>query len=613
MIAKKIPIKSIKKSSFTGLVDYLMNRQGKTERVGEVSVTNCHSDDPCWAAREVKATQALNTRAESDKTYHLLISFRPGENPSPEVLKAIEDRICKGLGYGDHQRVSAVHHDTDNLHVHIAINKIHPTRHTILEPYYDHKKLAELCARLELEYGLEHDNHTPKKTVGQTKAADMENAAGVQSLIGWIKSECLPRIDAAKTWDELHKTMAENGLDIRKRGNGLVMADRSGTVVKASSISRTCSKEALEARLGAFQPPPEMQAQEQPKHRYEKKPVAFRVDTTELYAEYQAERRSNTHERGLEWKAARERKTRLIEAAKRSARLKRATIKLTKGGLGKRVLYGLVSKQLKAEIKKINQEYLAERQAIYDKYKRRVWNDWLKLKAEQGNQDALNALRARQARARLRGDTVSSKSPAKHQDMPNWAVVDSVTKKGTIIYQLKDAVIRDNGELLQVAKGASQEGLEAVLRVALHRYGENLTVNGSAGFKEQILMAAVAARLEIRFDDPEIEKRRVALMAGRELSNPSADKYIDERNQKRVRIFDIPEHKRFNTTHAGTVSFAGIRQVDGQTLALLKKDQFVMVLPVDGSAARRLQQVKVGDPVGVTAEGMIQVKGRSRK
>ena len=613
MIAKRIPIKSIKKSNFTGLVKYIVSDQNKVERLGKVRVSNCHSNDPSWAAIEVQATQAENTRAETDKTYHLLISFRPGETPPPEVLEGIEDRICKGLGYGDHQRVSAVHHDTDNLHVHIAINKIHSVRHTILEPYYDHKKLGELCAKLELEYGLERDNHTPKKTAGQVKAADMENAAGVESLIGWIRRECLPQIEAAPSWNELHRVMSENGLDLRKRGNGLVVSDRSGTVVKASSVSRKCSKDALESLLGAFEPPAERQAHEQSKRCYEKKPVRSRVDTTELYAEYQAEQRSNMEARAEAWETARERKNRLIEAAKRSGRLKRAAIKITKGGLGKRMLYGLVSKELKAEIKKINQEYRADRQAIYDRYKRRVWNDWLKVKAEQGNKEALEVLRARQARAHLKGDTISSKSPPKHQGMPPGAVVDSVTKKGTVIYRLEDAVVRDDGELLHVAKGAGREGLEAVLRMAMHRYGENITVNGSADFKEQVVMAAAAARLDIHFDDPELEKRRTAIMVGKELSRASADKYIDERNQKRTRIFDIPEHKRFNAWHAGEVSFAGVRQVDGQALALLRKDDLILVLPVDDAIARRLQRIKVGDSVGVTAGGMIQVKGRSRK
>jgi hypothetical protein len=28
----------------------------------------------------------------------------------------IEERFCKEVGYAEHQRVSVVHHDTDNVH-----------------------------------------------------------------------------------------------------------------------------------------------------------------------------------------------------------------------------------------------------------------------------------------------------------------------------------------------------------------------------------------------------------------------------------------------------------------------------------------------------------------
>jgi hypothetical protein len=115
------------------------------------------------AITEVLATQHANTRAKGDKTYHLIVSFRAGEQPSADTLRAIEERICAGLGYGEHQRVSAVHNDTDNLHIHIAINKIHPTRNTMHEPYYSHRALAELCTALERDYGLERDNHEPRQ------------------------------------------------------------------------------------------------------------------------------------------------------------------------------------------------------------------------------------------------------------------------------------------------------------------------------------------------------------------------------------------------------------------------------------------------------------------
>ena len=345
MIAKRVAMKSVKKSCFIALVAYLLGQQGKADRVGLVNVTNCHSDDPQWAGFEVKATQEQNTRAESDKTYHLLVSFRAGENPLPEVLEAIEERISKSLGYGEHQRVSVVHTDTDNLHLHICINKIHPDRLTIHEPYFDHKTLAKACAQLETEYGLERDNHIPKKTVGETRAADMENAAGLESLIGWIRREFLHEILTAKSWGELHNILRENGLEMRERGNGLVILDREGVGVKASSVSRNCSKAALEARLGKFEAGPSAYNQERPKRRYVPKPVISRVDTSELFAEYKAERQAEMQGRGGEFQSAKENKNRRIEDAKRSARLKRAAIKLASGRISKTLLYGLVRKK----------------------------------------------------------------------------------------------------------------------------------------------------------------------------------------------------------------------------------------------------------------------------
>jgi hypothetical protein len=183
VIAKHVPMKSVKHSDFAGLVKYIIDEQRKHERVGDVSVTNCHSDLAADAITEVINTQAQYTRAVSDKTYHLILSFRAGEHPDEAKLRAIEARICDALGYGGHQRVTAVHHDTDNLHVHIAINKIHPTRYTIHDPYNDHKTLAQLSEALEREYGLERDNHRATRRGSQNRAEDMERHAGIESLL----------------------------------------------------------------------------------------------------------------------------------------------------------------------------------------------------------------------------------------------------------------------------------------------------------------------------------------------------------------------------------------------------------------------------------------------
>src|SRR6266404_6147126 len=147
MISKKVAMKSAEKSRFGKLVAYLLDPQGKKTRVGEVSITNCVSNDTTWAVREISATQQLNTRAISDRTYHLLVSLRAGENPDAQTLRVIEERFCKELGYAEHQRVSVVHHDTDNVHIHVAINKIHPATLTLHNPGCDYKTL-KICSSI---------------------------------------------------------------------------------------------------------------------------------------------------------------------------------------------------------------------------------------------------------------------------------------------------------------------------------------------------------------------------------------------------------------------------------------------------------------------------------
>ena len=337
------------------MAEYITDAQSKTERLGLVTVTNCQAGTVQAATDEVLATQHMNTRATGDKTFHLLVSFRAGEKPDTDTLKAIEERICAGLGYGEHQRISAVHHDTDNLHIHIAINKIHPTRNTMHEPFQSYRTLGELCEVLERDYGLEKDNHTPARSIAEGRAADMERHAGVESLVGWIKRECLEEIKAAQSWTELHEALQANGLELRAKGNGFVIEAGDGTQGKASTVARELSKPKLEARFGPFEASPERQAETKAKRQYQKKPVRLRVNTVELYARYKADQQTLAATQRAALDKARQRKTRKVEDAKRSNRLRRATIKvLGENRLNKKLLYAQASKALRAEIDRIN-------------------------------------------------------------------------------------------------------------------------------------------------------------------------------------------------------------------------------------------------------------------
>jgi hypothetical protein len=508
MIAKHVPMRSLGKSDFAGLVAYIMDAQSKTERVDLVRQTNCEAGTVEAAVIEVLATQHSNTRAASDKTFHLLVSFRAGENPDEKTLAAIEHNICDGLGFGEHQRISAVHRDTDNVHIHIAINKIHPTRLTIHDPHQSYRTLGGLCEALEVEYKLERDNHEAGRSIAEGRAADMERHAGVQSLVGWIRRECLDEIQKASTWAELHRSMRENGLELKARGNGFAIQADDGTMAKASTVSRDLSKASLEARLGAYEPAADQSAES--RRRYAKQPVPTRINTAPLYVDYQRETQTLAAIRKEKLSGLKDAKDREIEAVLQGNRARRSAIKLLRGNpLVKKALYAQAHKAMREKIEEINKKHQEGRGALYQSYGHRQWADWLKIKAQQGNEKALEALRAREARQGLKGDTIQAKGQAKG---PQSGTIDTVTKKGTIIYRAGKSAVRDDGDRLQVSRGSTQEGLQQALKMAVERYGNQIIVNGTTEFKAKVIRAAAFSAEPITFADPVLETRRLTLI-----------------------------------------------------------------------------------------------------
>lgn len=134
MIANESPRRRDGQSSFRALAGYITNKKGGDERVLYSHVSNCHSDSPAWALHEIEAVQAHNTRAQGDKIYHLIVSFSPGEEADQNTLLQCVEALCQSIGLGEHLRLSAVHADTDCLHLHVAINKIHPKTFNMVEP-----------------------------------------------------------------------------------------------------------------------------------------------------------------------------------------------------------------------------------------------------------------------------------------------------------------------------------------------------------------------------------------------------------------------------------------------------------------------------------------------
>lgn len=724
MIAKHVSMRSAKKSDFAKLADYITDEQSKEHRLGLVAVTNCQTDNVQAAVAEILATQYSNTRAENDKTYHLLLSFRAGESPSLETMKAIEERICVGLGFEGHQRISAIHNDTDNLHIHIAINKIHPEKGTIQEPYKAYKTLAQLCEVLEVEYGLEKDNHQSTRTVSQGKANDMERHAGIESLLSWVKEECAENLKAAKTWKDFHEVLATHGLTIKERGAGFIVESADdGIAVKASSVDRAFSKKALEEKLGSFTPVEG--ALPKATKKYSKAPK-IKANTVELFGAYRKEQEVLVTTKRQEIGKLRRQRDAAIADLKRANNLRRATIKIVNaGGISRRYLYKQASQSYGDSMKSINEGFKKELDKLNKTYKPQQWADWLKSKALSGDEQALVALRARGDGTT--GNTINY-GQQNAQALP--LAVDNITKKGTVIYKAGKSAIRDDGSKLAISKTANYELVEKALKIAIEKYGNTLSLSGTPQFKAMAIKIATEKNLNITFKEPNLQtiansyqeksheqrepngrrldsrraSRDGSAVANRDSARPSpsidgrgrigtelrkpnskpdiagvgrepppasknrlrrlsqlglvqlsrggevllsgdvprnlvnqraepdnglrrnlfgprvtaehitaAQKYIDERQEKLSKGFDIPNHSLYNG-NAANLLFAGLRKVEGYNLALLsdEKSKAISVVPIDATTATRLSKVKVGSRITVTDKGGIKTtKSRS--
>jgi hypothetical protein len=359
----------------------------------------------------------------------------------------------------------------------------------------------------------------------------MERHSGIESLMTWVRKECLQKIRGAQSWTELHQVLSENGLELLEHGNGFVFKAKNGSTVKASTVARDISKTQLEKRLGPFKRP--KIDQRETKRGYHKRPVKMRINTDRLFARYKKEIQGLSATKSSELEKIRNRKKGNIDAAKRSNRLIRAAIKLMKGRPVKKLLYAKAHKKLRNEIEFINERYKKERQTLINQCQQLTWADWLKMKALAGDIESLAALRSREAAQGLKGNTI--RGEGQPDPLPDrGTIIDNITKKGTIIIRTGQSAVRDDGHKLQAARTLTDKGLQETLQLAIEHYGNRITVNGTNKFKEQVVQVAAAAKLPLSFTDPSTENWRQQLIIKENVHNQQHHiKQTDRRSYSR--------------------------------------------------------------------------------
>ncbi len=134
--------------SFDDLIAYC-ERDGRAAYTG---TQNIHF--PEHAASEMASLAFQNPRCK-EPLMHIILSWREMELPSNAQVDEAVKIALKELDLQDCQAVWITHADTENRHVHIAVNRIDPETHKAIQPSgrWTHKAIQRAARKIELAQG----------------------------------------------------------------------------------------------------------------------------------------------------------------------------------------------------------------------------------------------------------------------------------------------------------------------------------------------------------------------------------------------------------------------------------------------------------------------------
>lgn len=241
-------------AGFGGLTRYLLMGGREDPNPGRVLWTSTRElavDDPHDAAVVMRATAA---QGKTDKpVQHLSISLAPGEHLSREQWEQVIETTLRDLGLEGHQALVVAHRDTAHEHVHIVVNRVHPDTHLAWDRWQDRPRLMASLRKQELALGLRPTPHVKDPDRLPDALVQGFERTGEPPFLDYARAVARPLFQDATSWTELHEGLAEQGLYLERKGQGLVVSD-DRRQVKASAVDREASLGALERRLGRFEP-----------------------------------------------------------------------------------------------------------------------------------------------------------------------------------------------------------------------------------------------------------------------------------------------------------------------------------------------------------------------
>lgn len=201
------------------LIEYILDNYEYSEKVAVASSINCNVDTALLEFLDVQ--QKFEMRGNR-VAYHIIQSFSPNDNITPEQANEIGNRLCKEL-YPDFQCIISTHIDRGHIHNHICLNAINIEGRKLEDRLANEKEglygLSDTSDKIAAEYGC---FIMPKRTFSKIKNKDYYYQYKQQSWKEKIRIDLEDLIHKCNSVDELLEELSILGYEI-KRGKHLAV------------------------------------------------------------------------------------------------------------------------------------------------------------------------------------------------------------------------------------------------------------------------------------------------------------------------------------------------------------------------------------------------------
>jgi predicted nucleic acid-binding Zn ribbon protein len=259
---------SPRSTSFKNPLEYLEFGRDRMQRgrAAWMEFHNLATRNPQLAACFMAATAAGSVSGTKKPVYHFCVSFDIDDPVDEATMRRVAERTRRDMGLLEYECVVVAHQDRSHPHLHFVVNLVHPERGTLWRDWRDYFRLERSLRAQEVELGLRivpgWNAPVPSLARGRDGLeAHPQNARWIKPRPGPRRGDeaflrdmivrAAPVLQWARSWAEIERGLAEEGLTLRSKGGGFIITDGKHRV-KASQVGRACSRYHLEKRLGRW-------------------------------------------------------------------------------------------------------------------------------------------------------------------------------------------------------------------------------------------------------------------------------------------------------------------------------------------------------------------------